>query len=114
MTFGEVLRGLRKKEGVGIKKLAPALGVNYSYLSKLENHRAMPSEELIDKVARYFDYNRDDLMILADKIPPDVKGILRDNPREAVEYLRRRFASADREPIPREPHQNHRESENHQ
>ena len=44
-TFGAVLRQLRNKTGLGIKGLAPELGVTYSYLSKLENNEVGPSEK---------------------------------------------------------------------
>ena len=37
MKFGRILRRLRKESEIGIKGLAPRLGVSYSYLSKLEN-----------------------------------------------------------------------------
>ena len=91
MEFGEVLRGLRSRSGVGIKRLAPALGVTYTYLSKLEGNHVKPSEELVQKVATYFNYDRDLLLLSADKVPADIRQILRDNPEDAVNYLRERF-----------------------
>jgi len=91
MEFGKILRELRTKEGIGIKRLAPRLGVNYSYLSKLENNDIGPSEQLIDRVAAYFDYDRNRLLLSAGKVPGEVLSILRDNPDEAIEFLRERF-----------------------
>src|ERR1700674_5024380 len=38
MEFGQLLRQLRTKTGIGIKRLAPELHVSYTYLSKLENN----------------------------------------------------------------------------
>ncbi len=89
--FGDILRELRTKEGVGIKRLAPELGVSYSYLSKLENNEIGPSKDLIDKIAKYFDYDRDQLLLAAGKIPPEILQILQDNPEEALDFLRERF-----------------------
>ena len=41
---GDILRQLRANKGVGIKRLAPELGVTYTYLSKLENNEeGLPS-----------------------------------------------------------------------
>lgn len=37
MEFGRILRDLRKNAGLGIKRLAPELGVNYTFLSRLKN-----------------------------------------------------------------------------
>jgi transcriptional regulator with XRE-family HTH domain len=89
--FGQILRDLRAREGVGIKKLAPALGVTYSYLSKLENTELWPSEEFVGRVARYFSYDADRLLLAAGKVPAEIMRILRENPDEAIEFLRARF-----------------------
>jgi transcriptional regulator with XRE-family HTH domain len=94
--FGRILRDLRHGAGVGIKRLAPELGVSYSYLSKLENNDVAPSEELVGKVAKYFDYDRDRLLISAGKIPEEVLRILQDHPDEALGFLRERFGRADK------------------
>ena len=92
MTFGSVLRSLRRKHGIGIKKLGPDLDLDYTYLSRLENDRVRASEEVIERISRYFDYDKDELMLLAERIPEDIKQILKDNPREALDYLRARFS----------------------
>jgi len=91
MRFGSVLRQLRTKTGIGIKVLAPRLGVNYTYLSKLENGEVGPSEELVGRVAKYFKYDRNRLLLSAGKVPPDILDILRENPDKAIEFLRERF-----------------------
>ena len=91
MAFGTALRKLRGESGIGIKRLAPELGVSYSYLSKLESDQVRPSEELVQRVATYFDCDVDRLLLETDRVPPDILAILRDNPEEAMEFLRARF-----------------------
>ena len=91
MGFGEILRELRTDAGVGIKRLAPDLGVSYSYLSKLENNEVGPSEELVGRIADHFNYNRDRLLLAAGKVPPEVLQILQENPDQAIEFLREHF-----------------------
>jgi HTH-type transcriptional regulator, competence development regulator len=98
MTFGELIREMRYSKGVGIKKLAEELDVNYTYLSKIENDKAVPSEKVIERVSKYFNYNKDELMLSADRIPDDIKKILRENPKEAIEYLREQFVGKYNEP----------------
>jgi transcriptional regulator with XRE-family HTH domain len=93
MTFGEILRKLRTETGLGIKRLAPNLGVSYSYLSKLENNEVGPSEKMVDVVARYFRYDRNRLLLAAGKVPDEVLDILRNNPDEAVRFLQERFGT---------------------
>lgn len=92
-SLGSKIRELRYQRGIGIKKLAPELGVDYSYLSRLENEKAVPSAKIIDRLSEYFDQNKDELMLLADKVPKDVMQILREHPREALALLRQSFIS---------------------
>ena len=93
MSFGEVLKDLRTKKGLSIKKLAPEVGLNYTYISKLENSKVNPSPKVVKKISRYFHYNSDELLVTAGKIPKDVEEILKNNPKEAIEYLRSKFGS---------------------
>jgi len=91
MEFSKLLKQLRQNKGVSIKVLAREVELNYTYISKLENSKVNPSSGVIDKFANYFDYDVDELMLAAGKIPEDVKDILRNNPVEAIAYLRRKF-----------------------
>lgn len=91
MEFGQILRALRNKAGIGIKRLAPELSVSYTYLSKLENNETNPSTDFVERVADYFDYDRDNLLLSAGKIPEEILDILRDNPDDAIKFLRERF-----------------------
>jgi transcriptional regulator with XRE-family HTH domain len=93
MEFGEVLRELRAKNGLSIKRLAPELGVTYSYLSKLENGETRPSADLVGRIARFFRYDTDQLLISAGRVPDEILEILRANPEEAFEYLRSAFGN---------------------
>ena len=91
MDFSRLLKHLRTKNGVSIKKLAAEVGLNYTYISKLENAKVRPSPEVIDRFSHYFNYSTDELMIAAGKIPKDIEEILKGNPKEAIKYLRRKF-----------------------
>jgi HTH-type transcriptional regulator, competence development regulator len=91
MEFGQILRNLRTRSGIGIKRLAPELEVNYTYLSKLENNEISPSADLVDRVADYFNYDRDALLLSAGKVPEEIINILREHPDEALKFLRDRF-----------------------
>jgi transcriptional regulator with XRE-family HTH domain len=94
MEFGQILRELRGQKAVGIKRLAPELGVSYTYLSKLENNEIRPSEELVDRIAAYFNYDRDRLLLSAGKVPAEILTILREHPDDAIAFLRDRFGRA--------------------
>ena len=90
-----MLRKLRSDKGASIKSLAPELGVTYTYLSKLENDEARPSEGLIGRVSEYFDYSSSELFLAAGRVPPDILEILRTHPQDAVEFLRKQFGAPD-------------------
>ncbi|HQB28596.1 MAG TPA: helix-turn-helix transcriptional regulator [Paludibacter sp.] len=89
--FGKTFRKLREERGYSIKKLAGSLQVNYTYLSKIENSKSIPSDEFIDKIAEIFNVDAEELKVQAGKIPDDVKRIIKDNPKEVIEYLRGKF-----------------------
>ena len=82
---------MRNETGLGIKRLAPELGVSYTYLSKLENNELNPSEEFVERAAKYFKADRSHMLISAGKIPPEVMRILQENPEDAIELLRAKF-----------------------
>jgi len=88
MTFGKVLRQLRQQRRVGIKQLAPELGINYTYISKLENNRATPSDKLIERIADYFGCDKNMLYIKADKVPMDAREAILHHPEETLKFLR--------------------------
>ena len=91
-SFGSLLRKLRLKKGLSIKKLSSDLNINYTYISKLENNKSVPSEDFVKKLSEVFGYDREELMIKAGKIPDDILNILRDNPKAAADFLRKKFA----------------------
>lgn len=93
MEIGLLLKKLRNKKGIGIKTLASELDLNYTYISKLENGKVKPSEGTIKKIAGYYNYSYDELLLSANKIPDDIIEILRNNPQEALKYLRNKFGS---------------------
>lgn len=72
-TFGKVIRQARKEKEFSQRELAKLIGVDYTYLSKLENDHAgyPPSEDVIYKLARHLDLNEGELRHLAGRITPD-------------------------------------------
>jgi len=83
-TFGERLRELRKAKGLSQRALADLVEVNFTYLSKIENEKLdfaqYPSEELIRKLAAALDADVDELLLLARKIPDEIKQRVIEHP----------------------------------
>jgi transcriptional regulator with XRE-family HTH domain len=81
MSFGQHLRSIRQEKHISQRVLAEQIGVDFTYLSKIEQgHMKPPSEVVIRKIARALDTNADTLMNLAGKVPSDLKATLYDNP----------------------------------
>jgi transcriptional regulator with XRE-family HTH domain len=77
MTFGQRIRELRKAKNLTLRDVAGKVKVNFTYLSKIENHRLdfgdYPSEGLICKLAKALGADREQLLLLAEKIPEDIR-----------------------------------------
>lgn len=87
-TFGQRFRQLRKAKGLSQRELADLVGVDFTYLSKIENDRiAPPSAKTIAALARVLDTDADELAVLAGKIPVDLVDVLRLNPG-AIKHFR--------------------------
>lgn len=77
MRFGKRVRELRQGKGYTLRALAARIGVGFTYLSKVENEKLdfadYPSDDLIVKLAKALDADADELLIMAKKIPPQIK-----------------------------------------
>jgi transcriptional regulator with XRE-family HTH domain len=81
-TFGKLIRQARKDKEYSQRELAKLIGVDYTYLSKLENDHAgyPPSEDVIEALGRHLDLTdrTDDLKRLAGRITPDDAKVFED------------------------------------
>jgi transcriptional regulator with XRE-family HTH domain len=86
-TFGARIRRLRHQNGLSQRTLASRVGIDFTYLSKLENDQEgqSPGEELVGKLAREFDEDPEDLLALAGKVPVEK---LRSRAREDAGFAR--------------------------
>ncbi|MGH7576992.1 MAG: helix-turn-helix domain-containing protein [Longimicrobiales bacterium] len=75
MKFGERVRELRKGQGLTLRALAETVGVDFSYLSKIENGKAgyLPGAETIRALADALGADPLELLELADKVPPEME-----------------------------------------
>lgn len=62
MNFGEKLRQLRKDRKLTQPELADAIGIEQSYLSKLENDKYVPSSEVFGRILEEFGLSVGDLV----------------------------------------------------
>jgi len=84
MRFGERVRQLRQAQKLTLRGLAARIGVGFTYLSKVENEKLdfadYPSDDLIVKLAKALDADADELLIMAKKIPAQIKKRVLERP----------------------------------
>ena len=76
-TFGQSLRELRRSKGVSQRDLAEKVGVDFSYISKLENDRLPPpAGDTIVKICKELGVLPNELLASTGKMPTNVKEML--------------------------------------
>lgn len=84
MKFGQRLLELRRAKNLSQRELAKMVGINYTYLSKIENGRLdfsdYPSERLILRLAKALDADADELLLLAKRIPEQIRQRVLERP----------------------------------
>lgn len=69
-TFGQRLRELRKANNLSQRDLADRVGLDFTYLSKIENDKmGPPAADNISKLAELLGADSDELLALAGKVP---------------------------------------------
>ena len=93
-TFGTFIRKRREAlrsedERYSVRRVAGRIGVEPSYLSKVERgEEAPPSEPKIRALARALDEDPDVLLALAGKVSEDLQAIIRRRPALMAEIIR--------------------------
>jgi len=85
------LREARKKDdpNYSLRKFAEAVGVSPTFLSKVETGEfAPPAPKRIKKMAELLDIDADELLALANRVDPDLKEIIQDQPKAMADFLR--------------------------
>ncbi len=87
-TFGHALRDLRRSKGVSQRQLAEKVGVDFSYISKIENGRLPPpAADTIVRICNALEVSPDTLLALTGKIPSGIKNTISSSPA-AMQFIR--------------------------
>ena len=92
--FGGYLRKKREKRRAGdakfsVRQLAARVGIEPSYLSKVERgEQPPPSEQTIAALARELEEDPDILLALAGKVSSELQAIIRRRPQLFAELIR--------------------------
>lgn len=96
-TIGQLLRRLRKEQGLPLRKIAARLDLDPSTLSKIERGDRFPTKDLVSKIAQAFGMDERELLILyhSEKIANDLYredyGIeVLEVAEQRIEYIRQK------------------------
>jgi transcriptional regulator with XRE-family HTH domain len=88
-SFGKRIQELRRAASFTQRDVAKKVGIDFTYLSKLENDRGeAPGEETIRKLASLLKGDVEELLALAGKIPAELRSMAQSDQQFAV-FLRR-------------------------
>jgi HTH-type transcriptional regulator, competence development regulator len=89
-AVGDLLRRMRTEKGRSLRGAAEDLGVDPSYLSKVERGQKPLPESLRRRVTDYYEADDEQLLVANGGVPADIARILAEHP-EALGELRRRY-----------------------
>lgn len=93
-SFGEHVKKIREQRyrtesSFSLRRVAGRIGVEPSYLSKIErNVLGPPSEATTVRLARELGENPDVLLAMAGKVSKELQGIIRKHPEAFAELIR--------------------------
>jgi len=87
-TFGQLLRDLRRSKEVSQRELAAKAGVDFSYISKLENDRLPPpAADTVMRICEVLGVPPNELLAVAGIVPSEMKEMLTGKPA-ALQFVR--------------------------
>lgn len=112
MTFGDRVRQLRKAKSLSLRKLAPKVGVGFSYLCRVETgtmtYGDYPSDALIHRLADVLEGDEEELLLLAERIPKPIQKRVLQRPDAFLAFaacddttLDKLMTQIGRSPVPR-------------
>lgn len=85
--IGTHLKELREQKKLSLRVAAQTLGVDVAYLSRVEAGKVPPSDQLLERAAESLGCSADDLLLLAGRVPPAMRGMVAKYPSRAAAAL---------------------------
>ncbi len=84
ITFGQYLKSLREEQGSPLRKIAAALDIDQSTLSKIERGERIANVEMLSPISKVFNVTEESLklILLSDKVACQIK--YESNPQEIL------------------------------
>ncbi len=86
-SFGQLLKSVRREKGISQRDLADQVGVDFSYISKIENDRMPPpAADTILKIANILGMSEDILLANSKKISTDMSNAITSS-QSAIKFM---------------------------
>lgn len=90
MNFGQTIQKRRIEKNISLRRMAELIDVSPSYLSRIETGKVpAPAEAVIKSLAYQLDLHPDALLAEAGKVSEDLLQIIRSNPIDTAELIRK-------------------------
>jgi len=87
--FGKMLKAFRNEKKISQRKLAELVGIDFTYVSKIESGTMEPpSEGTIIKMAEALGEDPDKMLLAAKKVPSDFQKVITEN-EDVPAFLRK-------------------------
>jgi transcriptional regulator with XRE-family HTH domain len=87
LDFGQHIRDLREAKSLSVRQVAAQLGLESSYLSKIEHGERLPSEAVLEALAALLGANPHILLAMTGRISKAFQEALRRHPEEFTVLL---------------------------
>lgn len=88
MKLGEYIKSERKAKKITQRELASKIGVDFSYISKIESGETKtPSDGILEKISKILDLDAEVLMLLSNRLPDEIREKIETNPK-AMEVMK--------------------------
>lgn len=87
-SVGQRIKELRLAAGLSQRDLAQCVRVGFPHISKIEAGREPASTELLARIAEAVGVGRDELVLLADRLPEELRQVVVDKADLASQFLR--------------------------
>ena len=87
--LGKMLRDARKAKGLELRDAAKALGISFGTIAKIERAEyPRPKIDWLLKMAEFYELEADKIVLLANKLPPDIYWSAIDNNKVIFPLIR--------------------------
>jgi HTH-type transcriptional regulator, competence development regulator len=86
-TFGNILKELRRNKGISQRELADKIGVDFSYISKVENDRLPPpAGDTIVKICKELNIPTEILLAESGKVSSNITELIGSS-QQAIKFM---------------------------